>query len=250
MSLDLILKGLQQTDTRFYEGIKKWLPLLEKTVYKICKITEQEPEDVFQDLLLALFKINKIYDVPLYRFKGHLYEKVCSDGSLICVRSTVDNQWFWTMQSNVEFVKKCEFSSLLGLRINQQCYNILKEKQKKRRGYSWTKTDKKVPKKFGGYVDNVWDVEKVISILEFDESLHSCALSRTNNPESLVSYGQVVSKIRSQLSPQTFNVFKILLEDPIAPNTHISAILGMPLEDVRAHRKYILRKAQSFRSFL
>ncbi len=251
-SLMKVLDSLKTSDPRFAASIKKWLPLLQSSVKKICALTGEDAEDVLQDLLTGLSVANAIYDVPLYRYDGGLYEEVLMDGSIVCLKSlrthTQRHCWFWTPLSNVERVKKGKLEFVVGMRIRQQAYDIIKNHQRGKRGCSRTPTGRVIVKAVGGVVKQSYEAENFAHVIEFDDRCHggSGLFSGYESPESLMGYVQCVERIRKSLNARSFAVFRTLLEDPGLHSPEIAQMLDMPLFEVQRRRKYLQSRAQEF----
>jgi hypothetical protein len=232
--LERVLHSLEHSDPRFYAGIKKWLPLLDGTVRKVCAITGQDSRDVLQDLLEGLAKVNALYDVPLYRFKGSLYEKVCEDRGLICLKTVRHHKsscWFWTNKSQVEVVKKSKLEFLIGLQINQKCYDMISSHCTRRHGYRKVKSNRKIFNSWGHQVQDVYDIQQDAHAVNFEDYLQSDPASPLFvygvTPEMAMVQKQRLELLSAQVSPQLFGVLRLKVEDPGIGIKDISELLDL-----------------------
>lgn len=121
--LNEAIRGIQSEDREFANVLCKWKRLLWKAITKVANITQEFEEDLLQDFLLELHKSNLYFKKDFYRYKRHLYEVVCWDGSIVHLVSNPFNVRFkhdvWVPVSNISKIKKSSLSSFIYHQIQQ-----------------------------------------------------------------------------------------------------------------------------------
>lgn len=151
--IDSTIKALARENPLLANTLKKWKPLILKTVRTAAKIANAPCEDVCQDLLEYIFSMVAVYPVPLYRFRGQNWEIAHRSGRLVCLKPVrlqkVKREQVWTSFDLVEPVRKATFSAMVYRKIVQFPSNVAVKKYTKKNGYNKTRVTRVVKKRTG-----------------------------------------------------------------------------------------------------
>jgi len=244
-----IVARISRDNPEFSEGLMKWVPLICSSVNKISWMTERSDEDVLQDILVGVSEINLIYNIPLYRYKGRLYEKLKKYGSLVLLKTPRNNKSkearLWVESKSLKVVKKGKLESVIYREIFQQSVDILNSHFTQKNGYKKHENGQEVVVVRSGasgtslQKKKVQGVKRVVELV--GESEAESEVSWIQNPESSAIFSQYVDRIKASVSPTAANVLDTLILDPCAPVSMIAEYLDICKDDVYMSKCEIIR---------
>ena len=96
MGIRLCIKGLADELSgkypAFAKALIKWTPLIDRTTYRVAKLTGQDLEDVYQDLAMDLSNMAKYHAAKLYRYKDSVWECTRREGKMAYIQSPRHNK--------------------------------------------------------------------------------------------------------------------------------------------------------------
>ena len=138
--VDSTLQSLKQTDPDFAKALLKWRYLLDRTVYRLAKLSHKDCRDVFQDLLIQLVKTYQIYKSKTYRYNGNIYEVIGKNGNKWHLSSSRLNSKnkkdFWINRSQFKSVGKIPLTSSIFRKIQQEASTQACSVYAQKNGYS------------------------------------------------------------------------------------------------------------------
>lgn len=244
--VDSLISGAEMgEDLRFYEGLKKWKPLLINMINKVCYITNQNPDDVLQDILLGISKVNSIYDVPLFRYNKRLYEK----------HSETENQFLlvtprtqcgktiklWVDKNDTEVVRKGKYESTIYRELQQRCFDIISSHFVQRNGYKKIITDEELVRiasdsdKITYKKKNITKIERItetIGIGEINERDREC-FGINDDIENELIFKQYMKNIQYSISSDARVIFNWMICNPGYSDKKISKLMEIPIKKVK-----------------
>ncbi len=241
--VDSILKGISYNDQRFYTCLDKWKPLLISTVNKICGVTGGNPEDILQEILVGMVKVNGIYNVPLYRYKKRLWEKKrLRKGRLLLVTPRYNREkprQVWAPQHEVVPVKKGKLQSSLYRELNQCCYDMISSFFTQKNGYKKQQDGKRLVKVGSGkdrmklVTKSVSKVTKIIETVDVNDEVISNSIGIDDNAESNMIYAQYMNNLLDSISVEATMVLSFMMDNSSVRPHKVSNGLGMSLKQVK-----------------
>lgn len=243
--LNSTIDGLKLKEPELSNALKKWKPMLKSTIEDLVRITQKDPIDLAQDLMLAVVEANVAYKAPLFRYNKKLYEMDMLDGK--CARlitpkykKTKKVEKFWVMCKRIVSVKKSSLASYLYKVIRQQYLDMLTLYFTQRNG--WLRTNSKKCK--------IKTVERIgQEILECDFSSKDSDIFQNlfkdtkSDQESVISAREMLQKIMQRISNNAVMVLKEMLEDPEGSVSDISRGCGMSKNSVFVCKRQIKQAA-------
>lgn len=239
-----IMLGLEKQDYRLYEGLKKWKPLLVHTVSKIAYITGKSSDDVLQEVLMGVIEVNNIYDIPLYRYNGKLYERLQDDGSRVLLITPRYNKEkvhkIWVSKDDISLVKKGKLNSSIYREINQKCYDIISSFFVQKNGFEKVKVDEamvKVKSGKDGVKYKKKSISKIVKHIELmsidDESFNFDIYGVDDNAESYLILKQYFDTVVESISEEAELVLQYMTENPGTGIDKISKSLNLSHSKVK-----------------
>jgi hypothetical protein len=221
----------------FAKSFKKWVPYFCSLANRICAFTGKCEDDVLQDLLIGVAEINCIYDIPLYRYNGRLYERLREDGTLSLLITPRNNKMqrceMWVETKNIEFLKKGKLESTIYRELTQQLSDILNSHFAQKRGFkkSLDADERQVVRRSGSsgtklFSKKTYKVSKTIDVCSIKD-LESEPIDFFSNPEEDAILGQYVSKMKEKVSPIAGTILDVKLQDPKATWTSVARLIGI-----------------------
>ncbi len=272
MQLDALvastIAGLQVEYPDLARGIQKWSQFLQHSIVKVSRITGTSQEDVLGEILLGLVKVNEMYRLNLYRYKGNLFRIKAFDGKAVLVETLPHNKklhlCFWTHCFNLESVQRAKIESTVYREIHQQYVNLLAVHFTAKRGYEPVGFEEKAVIVRGGSQGvftekrKIKKVRKAVHLVDVDvPSGDWDNVDRTqypssaeiveylsdyeSNPEQQLISGEAVESLGSVLSVDALVVLGCLLDAPDVNTRSITETVSMSNQKVQIARYEIMR---------
>lgn len=214
--VDNTLQSLRQTDPDFAKALSKWRYLLDKTVYRLAKLSHKCFEDIFQDLLIQLVKTYQIYRSKTYRYNGNIYEVIGKRGNKWHLSSRRLNQKnkkdFWVNRSQFKRVGKIPLASSIFRKIQQEASVQVRKCYIQKKGYTIVGKDRSlVIKRNGKYKESCEVIDRNI-VQKSIEEVSLCDVDQFGRTyEELVS--NCINKIDEEICLKDFFNKKNLSRD-------------------------------------
>lgn len=256
--LKKVIKETEVSDPAFGGALRKWRPLLSKTVRHVAAITKIEPLDVLGDFMVVLVCLNAGYGIPLYRFEGGVYEMMEEDASGALLRSPRYNvrqvEPFRVAKELIIPVKKAKLSCLMSSKIRHHSCIMLRDFFVQKRGYSVIGVEaasngppgaRLLKKKL--YKAEEVSLQETIrqagSVLEVGEVVSQDDLllrhPRMDSPEEMAQYASLQRAVREGLSWPARAVFEVVCENSSLTPTGVIQVLGLEMRQVRYAQREI-----------
>lgn len=244
-----IINNIRKSNEELSKCLKKWIPLISSIVYKIHMITGREEEDIIQELLISIIEIDNIYDVPLYRYNGKLWEIGSENkGKVLLVNpryNKTHKDSIWVKKSEVCKVKKGKRESSVYREINQQFVDIINAYFTKKNGFAKKRNkDNMVVVRSGSkgvFFDkrNVCSVQKMINFVDDSELVYYS--NGDLNAEQELIYKDYINEINSGISIQARAILQYMIDNPGISNEMIAMKNNISVKIVALSRLEILR---------
>lgn len=241
---------------RLGKALKKWKNLINYTVVKIAAITMSDPEDVLQSLLVPLVRMDATYEIEQCRYERSVYDFISQDGDWVTLRPNRFNLRRGPIDicvpfSEVEFIKKASFSSLVYTKIEQEASCILKKYHAQKNGFMVVGvTSEQLDTRANGGGKKTIDKREVIQYehLSMDEcidvslngsiNLHDL-LASCLDMNALTESIDFVKKLVDNLSENAKRVVVALIDFPKASTTYLSKSLNLSRKAVQMCQREI-----------
>ncbi len=244
-----IVDNIGMTNPEFASCLRKWIPLLISVVGKINYVTGKSPEDALQEILIGISEINSIYNIPLYRYRGRLYEKVKEDGILSYLQTPRNNKSkpynMWVETKKLVKVKKGKLESTIYTEIRQQGVDIINAHFTQKNGYTKSKIVKLVT--IRSDADGLKSVPKVVDEIQknIDETHYDGANEEKEHnlhtPEDQLIYRDYVNSISNKVSNMANKVLETMICYPGISIGDISSYLDISKSDAMLCKCEIIR---------
>lgn len=244
-----VIKSIENKNPELSRCLKKWIPLISSVVYKVCLITGKNEEDIVQELLMSIIEVDNIYNIPLYRYDGKLWE-VGGNKSNKCLLvnpryNKTHRDSIWVKKSEIQLVKKGKRESSVYREINQQFVDIINAYFTKKNGFEKTKNKNSVVMVrsgskgvFSGKKDTC-SVQKVVNFTNDSELLYLS--SGEMNAEQELIFRDYVNEININISDEAKFVLQYMMDNPGVSNEVIAMNNNIPLKVVVLSRLEIMR---------
>jgi len=257
------VEGLRHEDPVLHRSLKRWERLILNTVFRVHKITGQDAETVFQDIILALVEVSSVKGVPLYRWRRKLWEMERVFGTFVLLKAPRNNKkdnsrTAFAPVAEVVLVPRCAFDSLVYAKAQQTCADMLTGYFSLKHGYQIRPREvklvrvtdrhdgicfeKRVVHSFKRVFRevNMTDLREPISGRgqEADLNCDLADLSSPNAEEDLLTK-EALNSIYVNASAEAKEVLVYLLSHPGARTRKASVDLGIPLTVVRESTQFI-----------
>lgn len=251
MNRQMLMKVIENSkfnNPRFSKCLKKWVPFICSSASKISWVTGRSDEDAIQDILVGIAEINQIYDVPLFKYKDRLYEKVREDGPMVLLRTPRNNKSkeveMWVNGASVKEIKKGKLESTIYREINQQLVDIMNSHFTQKNGFcKEVKGEEFITVRSGKDKSSysrkkVHKVTKMVDIVDDqEENLGWC----DNSPEDNVIFNQYVREVKKEVSKTAGRVLDLMIKDPGISINEISETLEIDINSVMLSKCEIVR---------
>lgn len=231
--MDDTFANIHKQDAEFGEALKKWKYLFVNTIYKVAKVREAAPLDVFHELMVPLVKLNELHKLQLYRYKKKVYEIDRKDGPYVRLVAQRYNLRkitpVWMPEEHLEPIKQASISSLVYRKIQQESSVMFRSVFTGKNGYKvvsensgWAKMrNVEYGKKFQIIKKN--EVIKLYSNVSLDDRVNHeddltikdmLADSASFSSEDLFSMNELSAKLMDRLSPPAQQLFEELCSNP------------------------------------
>jgi hypothetical protein len=231
--IDQFVNSLAKNDQEFADSLKRWAPLLVRTVERVSNITGVPFEDTFFDIIIYLCKLNKVYKMIQYRYEGKLYTLVEEKDGLVHLvpgsylkRKRLD---LWVKKEDAILVEKAALSSMVYQKIIQAANGIIRSHFSMKNGYIVVGKEKELVKCRGTCYDNKWkEIEKIkVKSVRKDVSFEDVEGSFSLwEPEKLYNEQVLYDDVKKNLSRVSARVFTMMMshakDDTITKKLSIS----------------------------
>ncbi len=246
-----MVKRLSREYPEFAKSLMQWVPFLCSSTNRVSWATGRSDEDVLQDILVGVSEINLIYNIPLYRYKGRVYEKLKEYGSLTLLQTPRNNKsrrrQLWVEDASLEPIEKSKLESTIYREIFQQSADLLKAHFTPRNGYKrCKKEDQAVAVRSGRETTSLQrkEVQEVVSRVRLVSEVDSEDLNNivgTQNLEEGLVFKQYVEQIKDNVSDTASDVLDVLVSYPGVPVYAIAEYLDVHIDKVHLAKIEIIR---------
>lgn len=266
-TLNYLLVGLDREYPDLARAVRKWSAFLLHAVESASYATEIPAEDILQDIMVGLCKVNDMHRKPLWRYEGHLYEIIDFDGQSVLIQTlshnTKQKYRMWADSKNLKPVDLSKIESNVYREIHQQYIDHLNAHYTAKRGYQTLSCSEKIVKvRSGRRVEArkkvVRNVKRVVHLVDIDiphthdlvdtslypsgREIHEYLSDPTQNPERTVISDEFICTLGTSLTPTALLVLGCLVDDPGACIWEISKTLGLSHHYVLSAKKEIAKR--------
>jgi hypothetical protein len=266
--LKSLLRGMQRENPELAQAVQKWSSFLLHAVEAAAQVTDLPPEDILQDIMLGICKVRDMYAKPLWRYEGHLYEIVASNGQVALIQTLKHNTKFkrslWVNFADLKQVRLGKIESRVYSEIHQQYVDLLTAFFTAKRGFVVDSVEQRLvlvrsgPRRNCTRYKKVKNIRKVVHLVDIDVPVNKEVVDLTiypssreiqeyladsrQTPEKSVISDEIICSVGGSLSPEGLLVLGCLIDDPGVTDWMVSRSVGLSHLQVAEARQEITKR--------